>query len=87
VHEGGFELQLAPNGALKVFANDGTELETVPKTAPAGGEGLSDAHRRQGLHLDGTSLSYGGERFDLGLTIDGLLSVVGRNEYVGAGAA
>jgi hypothetical protein len=87
VHEGGFELQLAPNGALKVFANDGTELETVPKTAPAGGEGLSDAHRRQGLHLDGTSLSYGGERFDLGLTIDGLLSVAGRNEYVGAGAA
>jgi hypothetical protein len=85
VHEGGFELQLQPNGALRVFANDGTELEAVPRTAPAGGEGLAATHRRQGLHLEDTSLSYGGERFDLGLTIDGLLSVVGRSEYVGAG--
>jgi hypothetical protein len=27
------------------------------------------------------ALSYGGERFDLGLTIDALLSVVGKSEY------
>ncbi len=87
VHEGGYELELQPNGALKVIKDDGSELEAVPRTAATGGTGgLAAAHRRQGLQIDDTTLSYGGERFDLGLTIDALLSVVGRNGCVGAGA-
>jgi hypothetical protein len=86
VHEGCWNLQLEGNGALRVFSADGSELEAVPHRPAATGEGLTASHRRQGLHIDDTTLSYGGERFDLGLTVDALLSVVGRNEYVGAGA-
>jgi Domain of unknown function (DUF222) len=87
VHEGGFNLRLERSGDLRVFSPEGAELEAVPRSRRAEGDGLVETHRQMGLHIDKDSLCFGGERFDLGLTIDSLLSVVGRNEYCAAGAS
>jgi hypothetical protein len=40
-----------------------------------------------GLDIAEDSLCFGGEPFDLGFTIDSLLSVVGRNEYCPTGTS
>jgi len=75
VHEGGWRLALEPSGRLRVFSPEGTELPAVGKPTPATGEGLRAAHRRRGLPIGPDSLAFGGERFDLGMTIDGLLAI------------
>ena len=67
-----------------MLSPDRAELPAVPLGPRADGEGLVETHRRSGLDIDDETLSYGGARFDLGLTIDALLSIAGRNEYVPA---
>jgi hypothetical protein len=80
VHEGGWDLQLQPSGALKITSPDGACLPLVPRCQPAEGQDLAASHKQMGLDIGQETLRYGGERFDLGLTIDALLCVVGRNE-------
>ena len=64
-----------PTGALRVWTPGGAELPAVPKIQPAPGNG----HVHPDGQPDGSIVSYGGEGFDLGLTIDALLSVAGRS--------
>jgi phosphoglycolate phosphatase-like HAD superfamily hydrolase len=79
VHEGGWSLQLHHAGTLRVSSPDGIEVPAVPGMRPADGDGLAAANDRLGLDIGSDTLSWGGERIDIGLTVDGLLSVVGRN--------
>jgi hypothetical protein len=81
VHEGGSSLHLERDGKLQILTPEGLELPAVPRGQPAEGDRLAITHRRMGLEIGSDTLAHGGERFDLGLTVDGLLSVVGRNEY------
>ena len=78
VHEGGWRLVLERSGALRVFTPAGAELPAVPRCAPADGEDLAARHDRLGLDIDADTAGYGGERFDLGLTVDALLCASGR---------
>jgi hypothetical protein len=80
VHEGCWNLQLERSGELLVRSPEGTELPAVPKSRRADGDCLVEAHRQMGHDIADDTLSYGGERFDLGLTVDAILSAVGRNE-------
>ncbi|HXY43589.1 MAG TPA: DUF222 domain-containing protein [Acidimicrobiales bacterium] len=77
VHEGGWNLRLERSGALQVRSPAGVELPAVP-ACRAAGDGLVEAHSKRGLHIGPDTLAYGGERFDLGLTIDALLCVAGK---------
>ena len=78
VHEGGFCLQMPIEGKLIVIDPKGVEIPTYcPLTSPLGPE-LEEAHDNQGLDISDETLWYGGERFDLGLTIDALLSKAGK---------
>ncbi|MGO8877793.1 MAG: HNH endonuclease [Acidimicrobiales bacterium] len=81
VHEGGWDLHLERCGALRVVSPQGEELPAVPSRSPVQGDGLVELNGRRGLEIDDETLCYGGERFDLGLTVDGLLSVTGRSDY------
>jgi len=83
LHEGRWNLQLDRAGNLRVSSPAGVELPAVPRSQPAEGDGLVATHRRMGLDIGPDTLDYGGGRFDLGLTIDGLLCSVGRSAYVG----
>ncbi|HXY45916.1 MAG TPA: hypothetical protein VEH29_17145, partial [Acidimicrobiales bacterium] len=70
-------LRLERSGALQVRSPAGVELPAVP-ACRAAGDGLVEAHSKSGLHIGPDTLAYGGERFDLGLTIDALLCVAGK---------
>lgn len=52
---------------------EGAELPAVPQSPKAEGDGLVETHRQMGLDITADTLCYGGERFDLGLTIDAIL--------------
>jgi hypothetical protein len=86
VHEGRWNVQLERSGALVVSSPEGDELPAVPASPKVHGAGLVETHRHSGLDIDDETLSYGGERFDLGLTVDALLCVAGKSEYTLAGA-
>ncbi len=70
VHEGGWQLKLERSGRLGICSPEGIELPGVPKCQPAQGPEL----------VSSSSLAYGGESFDLGLTIDSLLCRAGKME-------
>jgi hypothetical protein len=75
IHDGGWRLELAENGSLRVRDTTGRLLSLVPVPARASREDLASANARRGLRLCPEALRGDGERFDLGLTIDALLSV------------
>ncbi len=77
VHEGGWSMQLAPNGALRVSSPDGTELAGHPALGPPEGPDLASRHRQAGLDVGPDTLAHGGERFDLGCAVDALLCLSG----------
>jgi hypothetical protein len=81
VHQGGWDLQLERCGKLRVLTPEGVDLPEVPRCRPAEGDGLAATHRRMGLDIDSDTISYDGERFDYGLAVDALLSIVARNEF------
>lgn len=78
VHEGGYRLEMSAAGAVRVFAPDGTEIPQVPRATTPSGPGLVAQHHQAGLAIDAGTLAYGGERFDLALTIDALRCRNGR---------
>ena len=81
VHEGCWSLQLERSGVLLVSSPEGAELPAVPSSLRAHGDGLVETHWQRGLDIGDETLCCEGGRFDLGLTVDALLSVVDRNEY------
>jgi hypothetical protein len=69
IHEGGWRLTLESFGRVRVYSPKGRELPPVVPAETASGE----------LAASQDALAYGGERFSLSYTIDGLLSTVGKN--------
>ncbi len=76
VHEGGWNLEMAPSGSLTVRSPDGRILPTEPSPAPRG-PGLAAQHTSAGLTIGPETIAYGGERFDLAMAIDALLCLSG----------
>lgn len=76
VHEAGYQVTTPALGVFVFTGPDGHRIEDVPPPAPLDGPGLQEQTRQAGLTIDaGTCRSLGeGEFFDLGLTIDALLS-------------
>ena len=80
VHEGGYRVvvdEVVP-GRLRVWTPEGNEVPVTPPRLVASGPGVVARHHESGLGIDATTLTYCGEAFDLGLTIDGLLCLAGR---------
>jgi len=79
VHEGGFGLRRASSGELVFTIPAGVELAAAPEVEPVTLE-VDDVNRRLGVVI-GTATGaclWGGERLDLGLTVDALLCLEGR---------
>jgi hypothetical protein len=76
VHEGQCRLVVTPSGAVAFARPDGTPIPRVGTPHPVAGPSLAERNRRRGLDVGPQtceSLGQGG-RFDLGLTVDGLLT-------------
>ena len=86
VHEGGYEMEVDASGRLSVRTPEGGEIPATPPPLVAAGPGVVEDHRRRGLGIDDTTLEHGGERFDLGLTIDALLCRAGKIGVLPVGA-
>ena len=79
LHEGGFTVERKPEGELLFRRPDGEELPAVPDLPPGHPAAVPAANRRAGLQINPetcASLS-AGERFDLDLTVAGLIHLVG----------
>ena len=76
VHEGHCRLVVTGSGRVVFNRPDGTPIPEAPTPVPATGPHLSERHRRAGIAIGPqTCQSLGqGERFDLGLTVDALLT-------------
>jgi hypothetical protein len=76
VHEGRCGLVVTNSGHVVFTRPDGTPIPETPPPTPATGPHLPERHRTAGLAVGPqTCQSLGqGERFDLGLTIDALLT-------------
>lgn len=72
VHEGGFGLAMSPSGQVTVRTPDGNVVPPVPRPPAPVGPDLREQHERTGRTVGPETLGYGGERYDLGLTIDAL---------------
>jgi len=73
VHEGGYRLSMARPGRVCVERPDGTEILAVPSPPPVRGPGLAERQWRAKVVGEPDSDVCRGERFDLPMTIDGLL--------------
>ena len=80
VHEGGYRVEVDAEGPgrLRAWTPEGNEIPATPPRLIASGPGVVARHRESGLGIDATTLSYCGERFDLGLAVDGLLCRAGK---------
>jgi hypothetical protein len=78
IHEGGFRLEMDRSGAVRVFSPEGNPVPTVPKCQPAPSSWREVRLDRTDSVIDAETLAYGGESFDLGLTIDSLLCAAGK---------
>src|SRR5690606_17162199 len=74
VHEGGVEVRMLDDGALRFQGPDGRAFEAAPRMA-GDSRGIVRAHRREGLPIDaGTAVTrWAGERMDYGMAVEGLL--------------
>ncbi len=72
VHEGGFSLTMTPAGKVTVRTPDGAVVPRAPRPPVPVGPDLYARHEQDGLTLGPRTLTYNGEPFDLGLTIDAL---------------
>lgn len=72
VHEGGFRLEMDSSCHVRAWGPDGTEVQPAPVPLAPTGPGLADQHKAAGLEVDGLTMSYGGERMDLGAVLDAL---------------
>jgi hypothetical protein len=79
VHEGGYHLEMDAHARVTVTTPNGVPLPA--RTTLPGREGLDlvALHEREGLSFDEHTMPVGGERYDLGLTIDALLGAQRRS--------
>lgn len=77
-HEGGWTLEILPDGSLAIYRPDGQPLDapSVPEV-PAGAPGIAARNRNLDLHIDRTTLlpDWHGDRLDLGHAITALLCI------------
>lgn len=78
IHDGGWALRFdATTGRVRVFTPSGVEMDPVPALRATG-----DAIRGgRDPRISGKIVTYGGERFDLGMAIDGLLQAAHKIQY------
>jgi hypothetical protein len=79
VHEHGYTLQTAADGSAEFRNQHGIVVPNVPPRPPPSGSGtVRDRHLRHGLAIDhGTCRNGMGDRMDLGLAVDALISIAG----------
>lgn len=79
VHEGGFSLERTPAGELVFTTSDGAVLPAAPEVCPVTLD-VDDVNGRLGVVIGSQTGAclWGGERLDLGLSIDALLCLEGR---------
>lgn len=79
VHEGGFRIDILPNRAFAFFDRSGRRLPEVPPTGSPAGPSVPARNEAAGLEIGpDTCRSLGeGEAYDLGLTIDAMVSAFG----------
>ena len=73
VHEGGYRLAMARPGTVCVHRPDGTEIPAVPSPPPIRGPGLAERQWQAKVVGEPDLDLVRGERFDLGMAVDGLL--------------
>jgi hypothetical protein len=74
VHEGGFAMRVADDGSLEFDRPDGSVLPSTPPPLRVDPEERQRRRRRSPLHPDGPWARSNGERMDLGLAVDGLIT-------------
>ena len=79
VHEGGYRLDMDAHARVTVETPKGEPLPAHATLPGVGGVDLIALHEREGLSFDEHTMPVGGERYDLGLTIDVLLAAAGQS--------
>jgi hypothetical protein len=74
VHEGGYCVERAIGGELRFSCPDGRVITAVPEQQPGDRHELQRRHRRLGIGPDTCASSWNGDRLDLALAVDGLVS-------------
>jgi hypothetical protein len=79
VHERGYTLETAADGSAEFRNQCGIVIRNVPpRSPPSSSATLRYLHRRQGLAIDADTCRNGmGDRMDLGLAVDAIVSIVG----------
>jgi len=79
VHERGYTLETAADGSAEFRNQCGIVIRNVPpRSPPSSSATLRYLHRRQGLAIDADTCRNGmGDRMDLGLAVDAIISIVG----------
>jgi hypothetical protein len=79
VHERGYTLDTAADGSAEFRNQHGIVIPNAPPRSPPSSSGkLHDQHRRQGLTIDDNTCRNGtGDRMDLGLAVDAIISIAG----------
>jgi hypothetical protein len=75
VHEEGFGIAVTLQGEVRAWTPDGTPLPEAPPVALASERSLVERHELEGLDISAGTIAFGGEPFDLGLTVDALLGL------------
>jgi hypothetical protein len=86
VHEGGYRVETSGDHVFTFFDPTGRTLPDVPPPAPVTGPDLPDRNREAGRPITAESCRSlgGGEPYDLGLTIDALITAQQRCAGVSA---
>jgi Domain of unknown function (DUF222)/HNH endonuclease len=78
VHEHGYTLRLGDDGEPRFENQHGVAIVSVPRPPPSDRQALRERHRRLGLLIDSDSCRNGtGDRMNLSLAVDALMSVAG----------
>jgi hypothetical protein len=79
VHERGYALGAAGDGSAEFRNRYGIAIPNVPsRSPPSSSATLRDLHRRQGVAIDADTCRNGmGDRIDLGLAVDAIVSIAG----------
>lgn len=75
VHEGGYRLEMPSPGEVVVYDQEGRLISSPRAPIHPKGPGIEERNGQVGLSIDDETLSYFGESFDMGLTIDSLLCI------------
>jgi hypothetical protein len=79
LHERGYTLETAADGSAEFRNQHGIVIPNVPpRSPPSSSAAVRDLHRRQGVAIDADTCRNGmGDRMDLGLAVDAIVSIAG----------